>query len=114
MVARPTKEDALFGKRVELIRKIRNISRKVVAGKLGISPQQYSKYEWGQDRISVGRLYTIAKALGVGVQELVPPQLDSSHPIFKGQADSMAAHMWSKLNKEQKRSMISIMRELLR
>lgn len=53
-------------------RKKRNISGVFIAKKIGLTPQQYYKYENGINRISIGRLYHIAKILNVSVHNLLP------------------------------------------
>lgn len=113
-MVKTSKHDILFGKHLETIRKIRKKSRQEIAAKLEVSQQQLQKYEKGENRVAVGRLYDLAKALDVGVQELIPPKLDETKPIFKGQVDSAAFYLWSKLKDNQKRSMISVMRELIK
>jgi len=109
---RSTKIDALFGKHIQLIRKIRNMSRQEVADKIGVAQQQLAKYESGLNRVSVGRLYKLSEALKVSVQELIPPKLDTKKRLFTAQADSMAAYLWTKLEENQKQNIINIMREL--
>lgn len=109
-----SKNDILFGKHLETIRKIKKKSRQEIAAKIGISQQQLQKYEKAENRVAVGRLYDLAKALDVGVHELIPAKLDRKKSIFQGQINSVAFYLWSKLDDNQKRSMIGVMRELIK
>jgi transcriptional regulator with XRE-family HTH domain len=67
--------DELVGERVAFIRKKRNKSRREIAGEIGISQQQLQKYEKAKNRIAVGRLYDLAKALDVRFSELAPDDI---------------------------------------
>ncbi len=58
--------DKLIGIKVMRVRKAMNLTRDDVAKKLGISHQQFSKYENGINRISVSMLLDIAKVLKCG------------------------------------------------
>jgi transcriptional regulator with XRE-family HTH domain len=52
------------------------ISRKELAGKIGVTHQQLQKYERGLNRISVSRLMEIAKALNLNPENLLNEQAD--------------------------------------
>jgi transcriptional regulator with XRE-family HTH domain len=65
---RASADDVRLGNRVALLRKTRHISQAEMARKLGVTPQQYQKYERGTNRIGAVRLYEIAIALGVRIQ----------------------------------------------
>jgi len=56
--------DAHVGHQIRKHRQNRGITQQELARALGISYQQIQKYENGTNRISAGRLYIIAKALG--------------------------------------------------
>ncbi|HTQ13306.1 MAG TPA: helix-turn-helix transcriptional regulator [Rhizomicrobium sp.] len=59
--------DRLVGERVRARRAELGMSQEVLARKLGLSFQQIQKYEKGTNRISAGRLFVIAQALGTPV-----------------------------------------------
>ncbi len=59
--------DAFVGSRICARRRLLQMSQKQMAEKLGITFQQVQKYEKGVNRIGAGRLYTIAKILGVDI-----------------------------------------------
>ena len=57
--------DKHIGQRVRERRIVLGLSQTVVADGLGISFQQFQKYEKGHNRIAAGRLYGCAELLGV-------------------------------------------------
>lgn len=56
--------DAHVGHQIRKHRQSRGVTQQELARALGISYQQIQKYENGANRVSAGRLYIIAKALG--------------------------------------------------
>jgi transcriptional regulator with XRE-family HTH domain len=59
--------DALVGKRVRERRLALGVTVQGLAAELGVPYQQLHKYETGANRLSAGRLFLLAGALGVGV-----------------------------------------------
>ena len=59
--------DVLIGKRVRERRLMLGITVQELAVVLGVPYQQVHKYETGANRLSAGRLYRLAEALGVEV-----------------------------------------------
>ncbi|MBR5598602.1 MAG: helix-turn-helix transcriptional regulator [Alphaproteobacteria bacterium] len=59
--------DAFVGARICARRRLLQMSQKQLAEKLGVTFQQVQKYEKGQNRIGAGRLYSIARILGVKI-----------------------------------------------
>ncbi|HEY2070970.1 MAG TPA: helix-turn-helix transcriptional regulator [Rhizomicrobium sp.] len=59
--------DRLVGVRVRDRRVQLGMSQETLARKLGLSFQQVQKYEKGTNRISAGRLFTIAQTLGTPI-----------------------------------------------
>lgn len=59
--------DAFVGRRICARRRLLQMSQKQLAEKLGVTFQQVQKYEKGMNRIGAGRLYSIAKILGVTI-----------------------------------------------
>ena len=64
----PEAIDKLVGTRIRLRRKMLHMSQDNVASILGITFQQFQKYEIGESKVSASRLYMIAKILGVGME----------------------------------------------
>lgn len=66
-MSRHTKEtleiDLLAGQKVHEKRLALGLSREQLAEKIEVTHQQLQKYEKGQNRISIGRLFLIGKAL---------------------------------------------------
>ncbi len=67
---RSTDIDRLIAARALECRKMRGMTQVQLAQKLGISFQQIQKYEKGTNRLSAGRLFALAGALGVSVGDL--------------------------------------------
>jgi len=65
---RVTSVDVYVAARIRHRRLQVGISMEEVTVKLGVSYQQYSKYERAMDRISAGKLYVIAAILRVAVE----------------------------------------------
>jgi transcriptional regulator with XRE-family HTH domain len=55
--------ERIYARRVEL-----EMSQPELADRVGVTFQQVQKYENGKNRVSAGRLYEIARALGVTIQ----------------------------------------------
>lgn len=65
MTAEVDELDLELGRLVRLHRLARGISQNELGEAAGISYQQVQKYETGQNRLSIGRLFRIADALGM-------------------------------------------------
>lgn len=59
----PSPIDVAVGARIRGLRELRDVSQKDLAGQLGVTYQQFQKYETGDNRVSAGRLWEIAKIL---------------------------------------------------
>jgi transcriptional regulator with XRE-family HTH domain len=73
-----SKEERAFfvelGARIAELRKAQNITQIQLAGWLGISQQTVNAYETGNRRVPVSALPTLAKHLGVSIEELIGEQ----------------------------------------
>ncbi len=58
-----------LGKRLRSIRQFKGLTQGKVSETLGVSPQQYQKYEVGQNRITSFRLIQLAKIFNINVCE---------------------------------------------
>lgn len=65
--------DKTIGKRIAEVRKMRKLTQEEFANKLELSSQQIQKYEYGETKISITRLFEIAVALDVGVWTFIEP-----------------------------------------
>jgi len=61
--------DHHVGARIRELRTTLGISQPQMADQIGVTYQQARKYESGANRISAGRLFEIAQALGVNVND---------------------------------------------
>lgn len=59
-----TEIDKFIGNKIASLRLARGLSRKQLSEAVGITGQQLSKYEKGKNRVSIGRLILLSKALG--------------------------------------------------
>lgn len=64
----PSDIDRIVSERIHARRNQLDMSQPELAERVGVTFQQVQKYENGKNRVSAGRLYEIAKALGVTIQ----------------------------------------------
>ncbi len=77
----PSGIDRIVGQRLRWRRRELKLTQEQLGEKLGLTFQQVQKYEKGVNRISAGRLFEIAQALGITITyfyEGVDEMLDSS------------------------------------
>ena len=67
---KPHPVDVHVGERIKQFRLLREMTQSDVANQIGVKFQQVQKYETGFNRVSASRLYLIAEALDVGVEDL--------------------------------------------
>ena len=60
------------GKAIRNLRQSKNLTLNEVAGRIKISYQQLQKYEKGTNRLSIDKLYDIAKFLGIEIYNFFP------------------------------------------
>ena len=65
--ARPQEVDRYVGARIRERRILLGLTQQQMAQLIGVTYQQAHKYEKGINRVAAGRLYSIARALGVEV-----------------------------------------------
>lgn len=70
----PDAIDKHVGQRIRLCRTLRGISMEAVAACLGVTWQQFQKYEIGRNRVSAGRLQQIADVLDCQVTDFFEGQ----------------------------------------
>lgn len=70
MKPRADATDGVIGRNVAAARTTRGVRRGAVAKAVGVTVQQYQKYETGGSRISASRLVRIAEVLGVPISDL--------------------------------------------
>jgi transcriptional regulator with XRE-family HTH domain len=62
---KPTAVDKHVGKRLRLLRQMRELSLERLAGIVEVAPQQIQKYEVGETRISASRMFELSRVLSV-------------------------------------------------
>ena len=98
-----------IGQKIRELRKTKGMSQMELAERIGLSFQQIQKYEKGINRISVPRLYQIAKALNVDICTFFEEdEEDKSTPIMEEEQGYMAS---PSLNKEEK-ELLSLFRNV--
>ena len=68
--------NAFAARQLRALRTTTGLSQTKLARELGMSPQQVQKYEWGINRMSVGRVMQFAEAFDVPVATFFP----AAHP----------------------------------
>ncbi|RMF15281.1 MAG: helix-turn-helix domain-containing protein [Alphaproteobacteria bacterium] len=76
LVRRARRIERYVGQRIRARRTERGVTQQELARALGISYQQVQKYENGSNRISAGRLYVVARLLGVDLSYFFPSAED--------------------------------------
>jgi transcriptional regulator with XRE-family HTH domain len=78
--------DQHVGERIRLRRAERGLTQEQLAAALDVSYQQVQKYETGANRISAGRIYQLARKLGVEVGYFFDglPDCESLPPLEHG------------------------------
>ncbi len=86
----PTKVDRHVSKRLSDRRIELGITQDALAKRLGISPQQFQKYENGKNRISAGRLFQLAVALDTTIPYFYEGLQSISRALLRGVAEEAA------------------------
>lgn len=69
-----------IGTQIKMLRISKKISQKDLAATMGITYQQVQKYEMGQNRISVARLWQLCKIFEISPNALFESVLDEAAP----------------------------------
>ena len=78
----PGLTDRQIGQQIRQHRLLRRLTQARVAAQIGISYQQLQRYEDGANRISMGRLSSLAKVLNVPVTRLLSEDDQPEHPLW--------------------------------
>ena len=73
----PNEADIYVGAQLRKVRKQSGISQRALASSVHVTFQQIQKYEKGINRISVGTLYDICKALKIAPVKLLQPAYET-------------------------------------
>ncbi|MDC2825350.1 helix-turn-helix domain-containing protein [Rodentibacter pneumotropicus] len=106
--------DIAIGKRIQLRRKELGISAEVLAEKIGVSQQQFSRYERGATKMNVNHLVDIAIILDTPIDWFFSDSktfnLDNKQlyvPIHNDALRFRLDYHWQQMNSEQKRALIN-------
>lgn len=102
-----------LGARVAGLRKDAHITQVQLAETLGVSQQTINAYETGSRRIPVSALPTLAKVLGVGLEELLGESTAATRK--RGPAPKLQQHMEriSQLPKPRQRMVMEMLEAVL-
>lgn len=122
---RDTEEiDTYVGHKLRQVRTSAGMSQTDLANELGITFQQIQKYEKGTNRISVSRLYRIAKLLGVSFDYFVDgfegsslksratPQQQRLEEMLTNKSTMKLAMYYQLLDEKLQQNILSIMKEM--
>lgn len=103
-----------LGNRIAQHRKESNLTQVQLAATLGVSQPTINAYELGQRRIPVSSLPVLARALGVGLEELLGESTAASKK--RGPAPKLQQHMEriSQLPKPRQRVVMEVLESMLR
>ena len=100
--------DQRLGSTIRCERIRRGLTLQDLATAIGVSPQQAHKYETGRNRLSVSRLYAIARTLGTTIEALVPDEIDCGCAAFEGKRVALEmVRNFERIASEPKRHAIS-------
>jgi transcriptional regulator with XRE-family HTH domain len=86
----PSRIDLHVGRRIRWRRKELKLSQEALADRLGVTFQQVQKYERGANRISAGRLYELAQAMGTSIAYFYDGAEETGAALAKGLAEEPA------------------------
>lgn len=110
--------DAAIGKRIQQRRKETGLSAEELAEKIGVSQQQFSRYERGATKINIAHLVNIAVILDTPIswffadsqaENLTFSQEKIYVTVKDDELKSRLNYHWSRLNSEQKRHLINFL-----
>lgn len=104
---------AAMGSRIAQLRKDSHITQTQLAETLGVSQPTMNAYELGQRRVPVSALPTLAKALGVSLEELIGEPVGTTKK--RGPAPKLQQHMEriSQLPKPRQRMVMEMLEAVL-
>jgi transcriptional regulator with XRE-family HTH domain len=86
----PTKVDKHVSRRLSDRRTELGITQEALANRLGVSSQQFQKYENGTNRISAGRLFQLAIALDTSIPYFFEGLQSVSRALLRGVSEEAA------------------------
>ncbi len=106
-----TEIDFILGQNIVNHRVACGMSRKELAGAIGVTHQQLQKYEKGINRITVSRLYDISNTLKLPISQLI----EISESSFTNTTDNRAiADIMKYINKITDKTKLDAIKNLIR
>jgi transcriptional regulator with XRE-family HTH domain len=102
--------DKFIGNKIYLLRLAHGMSRQQLAAVIGVTHQQLQKYEKGSNRISVGRLALIAKALDSTIESFydgLEHRHAESHATQHQRMCIEVSRNFMKINSSEQQQMVS-------
>ncbi|MFM7461122.1 MAG: helix-turn-helix domain-containing protein [Burkholderiales bacterium] len=101
-----------LGSRIASLRKENHLTQVQLAETLGVAQPTFNAYELGQRRVPVSALPTLARSLGVSLEELLG---ETAAAKKRGPAPKLAQHMEriSQLPKPKQRFVIEVIENML-
>lgn len=115
--------DGAIGKRIQQRRKEMNLTAENLAEQIGVSQQQFSRYERGTTKINVSHLVRIAVILDTPISwffsdsyatDLNFSAQKHSVPLMHDELKQRLDYQWLLLDKEQKRHLIVFLDSMLK
>lgn len=113
--------DSAIGRKIQQRRKELGLTAEVLAEQIGVSQQQFSRYERGATKINVAHLVNIAVILNTPIswffadskaQNLTFSTDEHYVPIRNDALKQRLDFHWTKLNSEQKRNLVNFLDSL--
>ena len=110
-------DDLAIAWRIRQFRYKRGLSQTDVAAGLGVSFQQFQKYEQGRNRISAARLVAIARILGVTPHDILQWTAESTTPSMVSPkcqiVERKVADLWHRIQSDRYRRAIMFLMEAI-
>lgn len=130
--------DVFVGARLRRRRKEMGMTQRIVAQKIGVTSQQYMKYERGDNRISASRLFDVASVLNtpvsyffdemdeqtiaqsparlLGTEDIAPPManthdIEVESPLARRQANELV-RLWGELPEHARARIVDLVRTM--
>lgn len=112
-VSRTTNADKIIGKNIYNLRIQMGFSREQIAHKVGVTHQQFHKYEYGINRISAVRLHLLAKVFGVNLADFFDEDEDLQEIGSYKQLVLEMMHNFKKINLEHQRAINALVKSII-
>ena len=92
--------NAILGARIRNLRESKGLTQEQIAERMNCTRQKYARIEKGLIDISYASLTTIAKILGVKIEEITSSvnNISQEQPMFRGTSDSIREDKFEFIN----------------